>query len=104
MGVWRHLARDLGEMLTHRLTVGRRHDDCGACRPIGADCTEQVSGIVTVVAHSRGTRATGRPNIGERAFLADPRLVLEPYFHGLPDKVIGQARRYEIGEVFLKAS
>jgi hypothetical protein len=59
---------------------------------------------MAVVSNRRWPRSAPRPNIGERALLADARFVGEPNLQRL---VCGSGRNrfgYKGGEVFLKAS
>jgi len=65
-------------MFVHCLCVGCRHDDCGARAPCGANCTEQICGIVAIVAHHPRARADRRPDVGLGSLLSDPRFVLKP--------------------------
>jgi hypothetical protein len=50
-GIRRNLSADFHQMQVHRLGVGAGRDHRGADRAIGADGTEQVGGLVAVVAH-----------------------------------------------------
>ncbi len=59
---------------------------------------------MAVVANRRRTGATRRPQIGQRALLADARLILEPDLNRLASRLRRQDLGYVGGEVFLKAS
>ena len=101
MGSDRH---DLGEVVVHRGGIGEGHDEAGGGAPLRANRAEDVGPLVASVARRPRARAALRPDPGERALLADPRLVLEPDFErpaacGLEDR-----RGYRLGEAFLKAS
>ena len=59
---------------------------------------------MAVVANRRRTGATRRPQIRQRALLADARLILEPDLNRLARRLRRQDLGYVGGEVFLKAS
>jgi len=83
MGVGRHRAADLEEMLLHGLRVAERHDEAGALALGRADRAEDVGpGGALVVRRARPGPAPG-PSAGELVLLADPGLVLEPEFYAL---------------------
>jgi len=101
---WRDLSADLLKMQIH--TLGVRcgcNDGCAdaACR---ADCAEQVSGVVAVVADHWGPRADWRPDVGQAAFLSDSGFVLKPDLN----RLVGGFGRHDFlearAEVFLNAS
>ena len=97
-------AGDLLEMQAHRFGVGVGHHQGGAGGALGTDGAEDVGPIVAAVARRPRARADAGPDAGQRAFLADPGLVLEPDLQRL---VAGRGRQgvaYDVGEVFLKAS
>jgi len=50
-----HLCTDLLQVLVHRLGIDSGHDDCRAGRARVADRTEDVDGVMAVVAHHRRT-------------------------------------------------
>jgi hypothetical protein len=53
VGARRNLTADLFQMLGHRLTVHRRHDDGSTDAAFRTHCTEEVGGVVAVVANRR---------------------------------------------------
>jgi hypothetical protein len=59
---------------------------------------------MAVVAHRSRTCANRRPDIGQRALLTDPGLILEPDLNRLAGGPGGQAVGYQAGEVFLNAA
>ncbi len=61
--------------------------------------------------HGSGSRAAREvmmprfgPHPGERALLADPRLILKPDLERFAPRGIGDRRSYRLGKVFLNAS
>ena len=97
-------AGDLGEVQVHRLRVGEGQDQGGAGGALGADGAEDVGPFVSGVAHGARPGAAPRPDPGQRALLADARLVLEPDLERLAARRLGDGLGYRLGEVFLKAS
>jgi hypothetical protein len=65
-------------MQVHRLGVGEGQDEGGADGALRADRAEQVGPFVAGIADGAGAGAALRPNPGQRALLADARLILEP--------------------------
>ena len=96
--------RDLGEVGIHRGGVDVRQHQAGGDAAGGADRAEDVGPFVAGVARRARPRAALRPDAGQRALLADARLVLEPDLERLAPGVLGERRRDRFGEVFLKAS
>jgi hypothetical protein len=88
----------------HRFAADPGHDDGGAHGPARADRTEDVGRGMAVVANRRRTGAARCPQIGQRALLADARLVLEPDLDPLARSLRRQDLGYASGKVFLKAS
>ena len=103
MGARRDGAGDLGEMGVHRRGVGEGQHQPGGHAALRADRAEEVGPFVAGVARRPRPGAAPRPDPGERALLADPRLVLEPDLERLAARRLGERRRYRLGEVFLKA-
>ena len=99
-----HGPGDLGEVGVHRLGVGEgQHEACGD-GTFGADSTEDVGPLVAGVALGAGPCAAPGPDAGDRALLADPRFILEPYFQRLTLRSLRDRRSYRLGEVFLNAA
>src|ERR1035437_8841469 len=72
--------------------------------PALTDGAEDVGPFVALVARRARPRSTPSPDAGQRALLADARLVLEPDFNGLIFGMVGEPRDDRRGEVFLNAS
>src|SRR5450759_2591893 len=66
------------------------------------DGAEDVGPFVALVARRARPRSTPSPDAGQRALLADARLVLEPDFNGLIFGMVGEPRdqRYEWAYIF----
>jgi hypothetical protein len=88
----------------HCFAVDPGRDNGGAHGPRRADCAEDVSRVMAVVANRRRAAAAQRPLIRQRALLADAGFVLEPDLDRLASRLGRQDLGYEGGEVFLKAS
>jgi hypothetical protein len=95
---------DLGEVGVHRRGVGEGHDETGGGAALGADRAEDVGPLVAGVPRRPGSRAAPRPDPGEGALLADPRLVLEPDLERLAAGGLGERGGYRLAEAFLKPS
>jgi len=83
VGACRDLAADLLEMLVHRFGIDARHDNGGADATSRTDGTEDVNGVVPVVAHHWRARADRRPHRFDGALLPNPGFVREPYLNCL---------------------
>lgn len=100
----RDLCTDFLQVFVHRFGVHRGHDD-GSTDPAGGTYrAEQVDAVVTIVSHHWRARPDGCPDIGMGALLADPGFIAKPDFDGLSCGVRRQNLRYQLREVFLKAS
>ena len=104
MGAGCHGLADLGQMQGHGLFVGERHDEGGAGAAGRADSAEDVGPAVSAVARSGWSATLFRPDVGQRALLADPGFVLPPEFDRLAASVLGNRGGDQGGEVFLCAS
>ena len=99
----------------------RRYDDCGADAALRTNGAEEIGGVVAIVAYGRRPRATLalrrqfhrlrrwnlrrlRPDIGQRALLANLGFVSEPDLEWLAGNRGWDHRRYQAGETFLKGS
>ncbi len=81
---------DFLQVQVHRLRIGIRHHDSRARLPLRAHGAEEISPFVTGIADYAGPAAFARPNPGQRALLANARLVLEPDFDRLCFGVLRQ--------------
>ena len=90
--------RLIASALTHGMTSAAPGCSGRADRP------EQPGGVVAVITHPGRTRAPLGPDMGQRALLADPGLVLKPDLDLFVGRVRRQCRRYMLGEVFSNAS
>lgn len=81
------------------MRVGMRHDQCGSGPALWADGTEDAGPNVAGVAQGARAAATCSPDAGQRALLADPRFILEPYFEGFAPGVVRKGGSYRRGEV-----
>ena len=95
---------DFGQMLVHGLDADGRHDEGGAGTARRADGAEQVGPGEPPVALDPRARAAPGPDAGQRALLADPRLILKPDFNRPAGKLRRDRGACQLGEVFLKAS
>jgi hypothetical protein len=98
------LCADFPRVLRHRFAVDRRHDDGGADAALRADGTEQVDGVMAVVAHRRRSRTARRPDIGQGALLANAGLVGKPDLERFAGRCGRDRRGDQAGEIFLKMS
>lgn len=98
------LATDFGKMQGHYLGVGGRRDDGRGRAAFRADGAEDVGPFVALIARRAGSGPTLGPDAGQRALLADPRFILEPYLDGLFLGAGGESLFNRRGEVFLKSS
>jgi hypothetical protein len=99
MGAGRDAAGDLGEMVVHRAGVGEGHDEARGDAALRADGAEDVGPLVAGVARRPRPRAALRPDPGQRALLADPRLVLEPDLERSAPGGLGDCGGYRLAEV-----
>jgi len=98
------MGADLFQVLGHRLAVHRRHDDGGTDAAFRTDGTEEIGGVVAVVANRRRSRSATRPDVGERALLADAGLISEPDLQRLAGGAGWYCFGYQAGKAFLKAA
>src|SRR6195952_2321819 len=87
-----------------RPSVSARHHQARADAALRTDGTEQVGRGVARVLHGARARASARPDVGQRALLADPGLVLEPDLKRLAAGFLGDHLRDPRGEGFLKSA
>lgn len=80
------------------------HNQRGRRCALGTDGAKNVGRGVAGVAQSAQPAAAWGPDTGQRALLADPRLILEPDLNGLIPSAIRQGVGYDRGEVFLNVS
>ena len=104
VGARGNLPADLGQMQRHDLGVGGWDDEGHRGAALWTDGAEDVGPFVALVARRARPRSTPSPDAGQRALLADARLVLEPDFNGLIFGMVGEPRDDRRGEVFLNAS
>ena len=100
----RDLAADLSQVQGHDLGIGGRHDERGGGAALRASGAEDVGPVVASVARRTRPGSALGPDAGQRALLADARLVLEPDFEWPALGAVGEARRHRRGEVFLNAA
>ena len=97
------LSADHLQMMAHRLGIDLRHDDRRTDGAIWADCTEDISRVVPVIAHHQRARADRSPDIGVGSLLTDPGLVLEPDLDRPAEGAGRQGIGQQAGEVFFKS-
>src|SRR5690606_7225082 len=95
---------DLGEVQVHGFSIGEGQHQGGGGGAGGTDGAEDVGPLVAGIAQRAGAGAPPGPDAGQRALLADARLILEPDLDGLAAGHLGQDLSYRRGETFLKAS
>src|SRR5580658_2458913 len=95
---------DLAEVLVHRFGVDRRHYDGGTDGALGTNGTEEVDGVMAVVAHHRRARTDRCPDIGVSSLLTDSGLILEPDLDRLAGGGLRQGLGDQAAKVFLKAA
>lgn len=66
--------RDLGEVRVHRRSVGEGQHQAGSDPAPGADRAEEIGPLAAGVARRPRPGAAPRPEAGERALLANPRV------------------------------
>lgn len=99
-----NMAADFREVQVHGGSISVRQDKRAPCVSGGTDCTEDVSASIALIALHAGPCAFSGPDMGQRAFLSDPCLILEPEFDALAFRSCGQDFCDFPGEVFLKSS
>ena len=104
VGAGSDLAADLCEMQRQHLGVGGREDERGRGAALGAGRAEEVGPVVALIARRARPGSALGPDPGQRALLADARLVLEPDFERLVLGVVGEPRRQGRGKVFLNVA
>lgn len=104
LGAQRNGSGYLGKMGVHRGGVGEGHDEARRRAALRADRTKYVGPLVAGVARRPRPGSAFCPDAGERALLADARLVLEPDFQRLATRGLWDRGSYCVGKVFLKAS
>lgn len=95
---------DLVEMGLHRLGVGERHGERRADAARRADGAEQIGALIPLVGRLTGPRAVPGPLADDAVLLADPCLILEPYFDRLVLWGVGEVGLQGRGEVSLNAA
>lgn len=98
------LGADFLQVQVHAFGVGSRSDHRSTRAARGADRAEQVSGIVTIIAHHQRPRANWAPDIGVRALLSDSGFVLIPYLYGCSGGGAEQGCFQQGAEALLKNS
>jgi hypothetical protein len=93
--------RDLGEVGVHRRSVGEGQHRAGSDPAVRADRAEEIGPLVAGVAGRPRSGAAPRPEAGERALLANPRLILKPDLDRLASDLLGDCCRYRSAEAFL---
>ena len=99
-----NLQTDLLQVLGHRLATNRRHDDGSANAALGTHRAEDISRVMVVIANRRRSRATSRPDIGQRAFLTDTGFIAKPDLQRLAGGRGGHHLGQQAGESRLNAS
>jgi len=99
MRAGRDVTTDLGEVQVHRLAVGHRQDQSHSGIARGADCSEQISPIVALVAGCARSAAALGPNPSQCALLADPGFILPPKL----DRLTARVRRDDLAGKFFYA-
>jgi len=88
----------------HGFAVASREHECGAGSTLGADRTEQIGGLGTLIMRGAGARAGSGPAVGQLVFLPDPHLVLEPDLYRSARREPPADFLQAGGKVFLNAS
>src|SRR4051812_38866054 len=83
MRLWRQIARDLIQVMLHRLRVGARHDHGRPGAALGADRAKQIGRFGAQVGERSRSGTASRPAPGTRVLLAAPHFVLKPDFTGV---------------------
>lgn len=104
VGPRRHGSSEFGQVHVETFGVGARHHQARADAALRTDGTEQVGRGVARVLHGARARASARPDVGQRALLADPGLVLEPDLKRLAAGFLRDHLRDPRGEGFLKSA
>ena len=105
MGTVCHGERYLGEMQRHGLGIAEGQDQPSPFAKFRADRAEDIGRFRPLILGCRRPRSTLCPAARYLVFLADARLVLEPYFYGCPAREGGFDLCQLCGKApFLKAS
>jgi hypothetical protein len=91
-------------MQVHHFGICTWRNDCGAHLAQWADGAKNIGGVMAVIAYHQWPGAAWRPDIGVAAFLADPRLVLEPDFYRRSSRAADECGVHQTGKVFLKVA
>jgi hypothetical protein len=96
---------DFREVQIHCLGVAVRQDQGRTLALFGADGAEDIGGCRALVTGRAGAGAALRPAAGYLVFLADTRLIGEPYFYRVAvDSLLARDCVQAGGETFLKLS
>lgn len=104
MSAWRHFVPDVGQVQRDRSGIEARQDERGSSAAGRAYRTQNIGPVAPLIARRARSGAPLRPQPGQGALLADPRLVLEPDLDRLAARPLRQNFGYLGGEVFLKAA
>ena len=104
MGTGGYSCGDLIEVKLHGFGVAERQNQGSAGSVFGADRTEQIGRLGSLIMRGSGTRALPGPAISELVLLADPHLVLEPDLYRCTRRKLGADFCHAVGKVFLNAS
>ena len=77
-----HMFADGLQMKVHGRDIGIGQNKSDACIPPRAHRTKNISAIIALIARHGWSRARSGPDIGQRAFLSNTRLILKPEFDG----------------------
>jgi hypothetical protein len=92
------------KMQGHGFGIGGRQDQAGGDAAFGAGGSEQIGRVVALIAWRAGPASSLGRDVGQRALLANARLVLKPDFDRLAGGTVGEPLRDRCGKVFLNAS
>src|SRR4051794_4845287 len=104
MRLWSKAARDLVEVVLHRLRVGVRHDNRRPGAALGTDRTKEIGRFGAQVSERPGSCAASCPATGARIFLAEAHFILKPDFYGCFRGEPCRDRAHTLGKVFLNSS
>jgi hypothetical protein len=104
MGIVFDMGADGLEMQVHRGDVGIGKNECHPRITRRTNGSENIGAFIALIVRHAWPRSRFGPDIGQRAFLPDTRLVLEPKFNGFVFGVFRKRVLHGLGKVFLKAS
>ena len=104
MGIVFDMGADGLKMQVHRGDIGIGKDERNTRIPRRTDGSEDIGTFIALIMRHAWPCTRFGPDIGQGAFLSNPRFVLKPEFNRFVFGVFRERVLHRLGKVFLKAS